>query len=223
MEIGIVQPINIVQEMRTSFLDYALSVIVSRALPDVRDGLKPVQRRILYGMWDHRQPAQPAFQEMCRNRRRRTGQNASAQRRRRVRRARAAGASMEHALPAGGSAGQLRQRGRRLTGGDALYRGAADADRRRAAQRYRKEHRRFRPQLRRHLPGAQGIAGAAAEPAAERRGRYRRRHGHQYSAAQSQRAMRRDHAIDRQPRGDGRRADRAHPWAGFPDRWRDPG
>ena len=60
MEIGIVQPINIVQEMRTSFLDYALSVIVSRALPDVRDGLKPVQRRILYGMWDlnnrHNQP-----------------------------------------------------------------------------------------------------------------------------------------------------------------------
>jgi DNA gyrase subunit A len=43
----IVQPIE--QEMRTSYLDYAMSVIVSRALPDVRDGLKPVQRRILYG------------------------------------------------------------------------------------------------------------------------------------------------------------------------------
>ena len=38
------------QEMRTSFLDYAMSVIVARALPDVRDGLKPVHRRILYGM-----------------------------------------------------------------------------------------------------------------------------------------------------------------------------
>src|SRR3989337_4383627 len=37
-------------EMKTSYLDYAMSVIVSRALPDVRDGLKPVQRRILYGM-----------------------------------------------------------------------------------------------------------------------------------------------------------------------------
>lgn len=36
--------------MRTSFLDYAMSVIVARALPDVRDGLKPVHRRILYGM-----------------------------------------------------------------------------------------------------------------------------------------------------------------------------
>lgn len=45
-----VEDINLQDEMRTSFLDYAMSVIVSRALPDVRDGLKPVQRRILYGM-----------------------------------------------------------------------------------------------------------------------------------------------------------------------------
>ena len=42
--------VNLSNEMRTSFLDYAMSVIVSRALPDVRDGLKPVHRRILYGM-----------------------------------------------------------------------------------------------------------------------------------------------------------------------------
>src|SRR5688572_15201676 len=45
-----IHDINISQEMRNSFLDYAMSVIVSRALPDVRDGLKPVHRRILYGM-----------------------------------------------------------------------------------------------------------------------------------------------------------------------------
>lgn len=45
-----VREVNISQEMRTSFLDYAMSVIVSRALPDVRDGLKPVHRRILYAM-----------------------------------------------------------------------------------------------------------------------------------------------------------------------------
>ena len=43
-------PINLEDEMRQSFLDYAMSVIVSRALPDVRDGLKPVHRRILYAM-----------------------------------------------------------------------------------------------------------------------------------------------------------------------------
>ena len=42
--------VNLTKEMKTSFIDYAMSVIVSRALPDVRDGLKPVHRRILYGM-----------------------------------------------------------------------------------------------------------------------------------------------------------------------------
>ncbi len=46
------QPVRIEEEMRTSYLTYAMSVIVSRALPDVRDGLKPVQRRILYAMHD---------------------------------------------------------------------------------------------------------------------------------------------------------------------------
>ncbi len=45
-----IRPVQIVDEMRKSYLDYAMSVIVSRALPDIRDGLKPVHRRILYGM-----------------------------------------------------------------------------------------------------------------------------------------------------------------------------
>ena len=43
-----IEPISIIEEMQRSYLDYAMSVIVSRALPDVRDGLKPVHRRILY-------------------------------------------------------------------------------------------------------------------------------------------------------------------------------
>ena len=47
-----VRRINIDDEMQQSYLDYAMSVIVSRALPDARDGLKPVQRRILYAMYD---------------------------------------------------------------------------------------------------------------------------------------------------------------------------
>jgi len=42
-------PINIEDEMKTAYIDYSMSVIVSRALPDVRDGLKPVHRRVLYG------------------------------------------------------------------------------------------------------------------------------------------------------------------------------
>ena len=45
-----IQPIALHQEMQRSYLDYAMSVIVGRALPDVRDGLKPVQRRILFAM-----------------------------------------------------------------------------------------------------------------------------------------------------------------------------
>ncbi len=52
MNLGTVRPININEEMQQSYLDYAMSVIVSRALPDARDGLKPVQRRILYAMFD---------------------------------------------------------------------------------------------------------------------------------------------------------------------------
>ena len=52
MDIGTVNSIDINQEMRSSYLDYAMSVIVARALPDARDGLKPVQRRILYAMHD---------------------------------------------------------------------------------------------------------------------------------------------------------------------------
>jgi len=52
MEIGLVHKVDIDQEMQQSYLDYAMSVIVARALPDARDGLKPVQRRILYAMYD---------------------------------------------------------------------------------------------------------------------------------------------------------------------------
>ena len=47
-----VEPINVAEEVSRSFLDYSMSVIISRALPDARDGLKPSQRRILYAMHD---------------------------------------------------------------------------------------------------------------------------------------------------------------------------
>jgi DNA gyrase subunit A len=52
MNIGAIRQVNIGQEMRDAYLDYAMSVIVARALPDARDGLKPVHRRILYAMYD---------------------------------------------------------------------------------------------------------------------------------------------------------------------------
>ena len=58
--------INISKEMKQSFLDYAMSVIVSRALPDVRDGLKPVHRRILYSMHDNGMTADKAYKKSAR-------------------------------------------------------------------------------------------------------------------------------------------------------------
>ncbi len=66
MEIGIVRTRNITEEMRSAYLDYAMSVIVSRALPDARDGLKPVQTRILYGMWDMGIRANQPFKKCAR-------------------------------------------------------------------------------------------------------------------------------------------------------------
>jgi len=63
---GYVKEINISTEMKTSFLNYAMSVIVSRALPDIRDGLKPVQRRILYAMNDLGMSASTAHKKSAR-------------------------------------------------------------------------------------------------------------------------------------------------------------
>src|SRR5690606_17761477 len=61
-----VKEINLSHEMRTSFLDYAMSVIVARALPDVRDGLKPVHRRILYAMNDLGMTSDKAYKKSAR-------------------------------------------------------------------------------------------------------------------------------------------------------------
>ena len=68
-------PINIEDEMRRSYLDYAMSVIVGRALPDVRDGLKPVHRRILYGMHELGLALQSPHPQVRQDRRRRAWAN----------------------------------------------------------------------------------------------------------------------------------------------------
>ena len=59
-------PVDIEQEMRRSYIDYAMSVIIGRALPDVRDGLKPVHRRVLYGMWESGNTASRAYKKSAR-------------------------------------------------------------------------------------------------------------------------------------------------------------
>lgn len=66
MEIGLVRKVDIDQEMQQSYLDYAMSVIVARALPDARDGLKPVQRRILYAMHDMGLRSEAAYKKSAR-------------------------------------------------------------------------------------------------------------------------------------------------------------
>jgi DNA gyrase subunit A len=66
MEVGLVRKVDIDTEMQQSYLDYAMSVIVSRALPDARDGLKPVQRRILYAMYDMGLRADSTFRKSAR-------------------------------------------------------------------------------------------------------------------------------------------------------------
>ncbi len=66
MEIGTIQQVNIDEQMRAAYLDYAMSVIVARALPDARDGLKPVHRRILYAMHDMGVRANTPFKKSAR-------------------------------------------------------------------------------------------------------------------------------------------------------------
>src|SRR5512133_401395 len=66
MELGLIKKIDIDQEMQQAYLDYAMSVIVARALPDARDGLKPVQRRILYAMYDMGIRADSAYKKSAR-------------------------------------------------------------------------------------------------------------------------------------------------------------
>ncbi len=66
MELGLTRKVDIDQEMQQSYLDYAMSVIVARALPDARDGMKPVQRRILYAMYDMGLRSDSAYKKSAR-------------------------------------------------------------------------------------------------------------------------------------------------------------
>jgi DNA gyrase subunit A len=66
MDVGLIRSVNIDEQMREAYLDYAMSVIVARALPDARDGLKPVHRRILYAMYDMGLRADSPFRKSAR-------------------------------------------------------------------------------------------------------------------------------------------------------------
>ena len=146
---GNIEPRALEDEMRTAYLDYAMCVIVGRALPDVRDGLKPVHRRVLYSMDEIGPGPDPAVLEVGAHRRRGDGQLPPARRLRDLRHARPHGAGLLHALPARRRPGQLRLHRRRSRRGDALHRGAPHPPRHRDAPRSRRGHGRLHAQLRR--------------------------------------------------------------------------
>ena len=203
---GNIEPRGLEEEMRSSYLDYAMSVIVGRALPDVRDGLKPVHRRILYSMHDSGlQPGRP--HRKCAN---------------------VVGGVMGNYHPHGDSAiydtlvrlgqdfamryplidpqGNFGSIDNDSAGGHAVHRGAPVAARHGDAPRHRRGHRRLRPELRRVAPGAARPAGALPEPAGQRLVRHRGRHGHQHPAAQPARDDRRGRRLHRRPDDRRRRA-----------------
>ncbi len=101
---------TIEEEMSSSYLDYAMSVIVGRALPDVRDGLKPVHRRVLYAMYELGLQPNRRLRKVRQHRRRGDGQVPPPRRRAIYDTLVRMAQDFSHALPAGGRPGQLRHR-----------------------------------------------------------------------------------------------------------------
>ena len=214
-----IQPIALHDEMESSFLEYAMSVIMSRALPDVRDGLKPVHRRIIWDMEEqgfrpdrgHVKCARVSGDTMARFHPHGDGAIYDAL----VRMAQPF--SLRHPLidfhgnygsPDFGPAAIALHRVPSAPVGDAV------------AGRHRRGHRRHDPELRRHHRRARRAAGPVPEPARQRQPGHRRRHGHQHPAAQPRRGHRRGPPPDRQPRGDARRPDAVRQGPRLPDRAR---
>ena len=176
-------PVNIEDQMRESYMDYAMSVIIGRALPDARDGLKPVHRRILYAMFrrgwrttgaTRSAPASSARSSALPPARRSAVYDAL------VRLAQA----WNMRYPAHRRPGQLRLRRRRSAGGLPLHGMPPHGARRGDAGGHREGDRQLRPELRRLDRRADRPADEGAEPAHQRLVRHRRRHGDEHPAAQ---------------------------------------
>ena len=217
---GNIEPRGLEEEMRSAYLDYAMSVIVGRALPDVRDGLKPVHRRVLFAM--NEMGLQPN--------------------RRYVKCARIVGEVMGKYHPHGDSAiydtlvrmAQDFSLRHPLVDGQGNF-GSVDDDPA-AAMRYTearldgiaREMLRdldadtvdFQPNYDGENMRADGPAVALPEPARQRLVRHRRRHGHEHPAAQPARGDRGHRRLHRQPGHRHRRPDAAHQGPGLPDRRR---
>ena len=185
---------NIEDELKSSYLRYAMSVIVDRALPDVRDGLKPSQRRILVAMNDLGLGPRREDAEVRQDRRRHVGQLPPARRERHLPDARAHGAGVQHARAARRGAGQLRLDRRRPARRHAVHGGAHDARRRwtcwttsrrrRSTSSPTTTRRRIEPTVLPALFPNLLVNGGVG---------HRRRHGVVDPAAQPGRGLRRDH------------------------------
>ena len=190
-------PVNLEDEMRRSYLDYAMSVIVGRALPDVRDGLKPVHRRVLFAMNELGAHSNKPYYKSARivgdviGKYHPHGDTAVYDTLVRM----AQPFSLRYMLVDGqGNFGSVDGDS---AGGHALHRGAHVAPGARAAGGHRQGNRRLPAQLRREGTRTHGHADAGAEPAGQRFGRHRGRHGDQHPAAQPQRSHRRHDRADR--------------------------
>ena len=190
---GNIEPVEIQEEMERSFLDYAMSVITARALPDARDGLKPVQRRILYGMYEHglrpdrkHQKSAQAVGEVMGKYHPHAGDA-------HLRRAGAHGAGLLAPVPAHRRARELRlSRPERPPGRAALHRGrASHALAMELLGEIDEETVDFEATYDGQNQEPTVLPGALPEPAGQRRRRHRRRHGDEHPAAQPRRDHRR--------------------------------
>ncbi len=197
--------IDVGDEMRASFLEYAYSVIYSRALPDARDGLKPVQRRILYTMNDMGLRARPRPRQERPGRRRGHGPAAPARRRRDLRRPGPHGPALVDAAADGRRARQLRLPATTTRRRDALHRVPDGAGRRGDDRLDRRGHRRLQAQLRQPRARADRAPGRDPQPGRQRHHRHRGRHGHQHGPAQPGRGRAGAAAPDHPPRRRARR------------------
>ena len=142
---GNIEPRGLEEEMRSAYLDYAMSVIVGRALPDVRDGLKPVHRRVLYVMNELGPAAEPQARQVRPDRRRGDGQVPPARRlARSTTRSCASPRTSRCATRSSTATGNFGNIDGYSRGGDALHRGAARPARDRDAARPRRRHGRLR-------------------------------------------------------------------------------
>ncbi len=205
-----IRPVSILDEMKRSYLDYAMSVIVARALPDARDGLKPVHRRILYSMYEQGHTPDKKY----------------------VKSARVVGDVIGKYHPHGDQSiydamvrmAQDFSMRVPLIDGQGNF-GSVDGDPP-AAYRYTearltksalevlgdidKDTVDFQAELRRFRKRTVGSAGEISQSAGQRRRRHRGRHGDQHPAAQSRRSDRRLRRADRQSRALHRRTHQHH-------------